>query len=101
MQRFGRIAKLRPVTDYDVWHAAVWPEVRAAIAAAGLRNYTIFRHGEWLFSYFELPTDLTLAEATVVIGQSSSCRHWEEQMRLFRDPEFSVDWLPMTEVFHQ
>jgi L-rhamnose mutarotase len=34
-------------------HAEVWPELRRAISDAGIRNYTIFLHGNQAFGYLE------------------------------------------------
>jgi L-rhamnose mutarotase len=34
------------IDEYRTRHAAVWPEMRAALAAAGWRNYSLFLTGE-------------------------------------------------------
>ena len=55
MRRMGQIIKLKPeaIAEYERLHANAWPEVLAMIAACNIRNYSIFRHGTWLFAYFE------------------------------------------------
>ena len=57
MERMGQVIRLKPevIADYKRLHAAVWPEVLAAIAASNIRNYTIFlREPEnLLFAYWE------------------------------------------------
>ena len=55
MNRVGQIIGLKPdqIEVYERLHAAVWPEVLAMISACNIRNYSIFRHGELLFAYFE------------------------------------------------
>jgi L-rhamnose mutarotase len=55
MRRFGQVIRVRPdrIAEYERLHAATWPGVLAAIRAANIRNYSIFRHGELLFAYFE------------------------------------------------
>jgi L-rhamnose mutarotase len=54
-QRTAFVLKVRPDTidEYLEAHRNVWPEMLDAIRAAGIRNYTIFRHGNELFGYFE------------------------------------------------
>jgi L-rhamnose mutarotase len=102
MQRFARVSKLLPgaVTEYDRQHAEVWPDVIAAIDRAGIRNYTLFRHETWLFSYFELPEEVAVQERLAILEQSETCRRWEARMRTLRDPAFDHDWIAMREVFH-
>ena len=55
MQRFGQIIGVKPeqIENYERIHAAVWPEVLAMIHACNMRNYSIFRHGDLLFAYFD------------------------------------------------
>lgn len=106
VRRYGRRARLRAGTEeeYDRLHAAVWPEVLAAIRRAGIRRYTIFRHERDLFSYFELPDDVTLAEVQAAFQREPACGRWEERMQRLQQPlpESGRDdrWVPMAEVFH-
>ena len=102
MQRIGRVSKLKPgaAAKYERLHTEVWPEVLVAIAEAGISNYTIFRHGDWLFSYFQLPAGQELKAIGGTLERIPACRRWEARMRELRDPDFATDWLPMEEVFH-
>jgi L-rhamnose mutarotase len=105
-QRFGRCAQLRPgaEAEYDRLHAAVWPEVLAAIQRAGIRNYSIFRHGRWLFSYFEIPVEVDFDEAIGIMLDDPACRRWETVVRTLQESSVAetsgVAWMPMKEVFH-
>lgn len=47
-QRTGFVLRVKPdrVDEYVRAHREVWPEMLAALQAAGIRNYTIFRAGE-------------------------------------------------------
>ena len=55
MQRFGQIigVKADQIEAYEHIHAAVWPEVLDMIQRCNMRNYSIFRHEQLLFAYFE------------------------------------------------
>jgi L-rhamnose mutarotase len=53
--KVGLHTRLKPGAEerYDAAHRAVWPEVLAAIRAAGVTNWLIFRDGLDLFHYIE------------------------------------------------
>lgn len=106
MQRIGRVLRLRKGTEaeYERYHADVWPEVLEAIRKSGIRNHTIFRYGRWLFSYFELPDNVSLTEAGRIISSCDACRRWEELMHALQEPLSESErenwWVLMKEVFH-
>lgn len=45
-------------TEYDQRHDDIWPEMEAAVAAAGFRNYSLFRLGELAVGYAECEPDV-------------------------------------------
>ena len=55
MRRIGQMIGVKPEAseDYERLHAQVWPEVLATIHACNIRNYTLCRHEQMLFAYFE------------------------------------------------
>jgi L-rhamnose mutarotase len=63
-QRTAFVLRVRPdkLDEYIEAHRNVWPELLAALRDAGIRNYTIFRHGNEMFGYFE-SDDLEAASA--------------------------------------
>jgi len=61
-----------------------------ALRAAGIRNYSIFRHGLTLFGYFE--TD-DLRRTQEYLANSETNERWSEWM----DPIMNVDIDPNTE----
>jgi L-rhamnose mutarotase len=106
MKRFGRVLRLRPGMreNYELAHREVWPAVAEAIAAAGIRNYSIYYYHDWLFSYFELPDETDLAVASKKALESEACRRWEKQMQELQEPlPESGDgnwWVNMDELWH-
>jgi L-rhamnose mutarotase len=54
-QRSAFVLRVRPerLNEYVETHRRVWPEMLDALRRAGIRNYTIFRHGNEMFGYFE------------------------------------------------
>ena len=52
---FGQLGRLKPekIQEYEALHANPWPEVLKTIHDCNLRNYSIFRHEDMVFAYFE------------------------------------------------
>jgi L-rhamnose mutarotase len=67
MNRYMWVLEVRPgyEEEYQRRHAAIWPEMVEALRGAGIRNYSIFRHGLHLFGYFETD-DLERAKTSLV-----------------------------------
>lgn len=78
-QRSAFILQVRPerIEDYVHAHRHVWPEMLDALRSAGIRNYTIFRHGNQIFGYFE--SDDLQAAARYLAEQEVSER-WQDAM---------------------
>ena len=60
--------QVRPemIDEYRSHHAAVWPEMRAALSRCGWHHYSLFLdHDGTLFGYFE--TSGTLSEAVAAM----------------------------------
>jgi len=45
-------------TEYDQRHDDIWPEMEAAVAQAGFRNYSLFRIGTQVIGYAECEPDI-------------------------------------------
>ena len=78
-QRSAFVLQVRPdrVDEYVRAHREVWPEMLDALRGAGIRNYTIFRHGNQMFGYFEAD-DLEAAAAYLAVQPVSS--RWQDAM---------------------
>ena len=52
---FGQLGKLKrdKIEEYESLHANPWPDVLKTIHNCNLRNYSIFRHDDLVFAYFE------------------------------------------------
>lgn len=104
--RYGQIIRLRPgsISEYEALHAAVWPEVLEQIKQAGLRNYSIFRDGRQLFSYFEytgndFEADMATLDAHPVVHRwHEVCMNLQEPLDDRTPGEW---WKRMAEVFHE
>jgi L-rhamnose mutarotase len=100
MQRVGRWTRLKAglEAEYVRTHRQIWPEMKAAIAAAGIRNYSCYIHGCELFSYFEVED---LAAAWTFLDNSPVAQKWQETMAHLMDVEDAISpWQELEEVFH-
>ena len=92
MAQYAWVLEVRPgyEEEYRRRHQEIWPEMVEALRAAGIRNYSIFRHGLTLFGYFE--TD-DLRRTQEYLANSETNERWSEWM----DPIMNVDIDPNTE----
>ncbi len=105
MRRFGQIIKVKSdqIEAYERIHAGVWPEVLATIHACNIRNYSIFRHQELLFAYFEYVGDDYVADMARMAGDPTT-REWWAHTDPMQEPVKGRGpgewWATMREVFH-
>jgi len=97
VQKVGQTLRIRESAkeDYRYYHDHLWPEVKQALLEAGVRNYSIFNYGCWLFSYFELPEGVTIEDVGRLASHNEVCRRWEQLMRGLLEPlpeSLGDDW---------
>lgn len=63
--------------EYKARHDAIWPEMVDALRGAGIRNYSIFRHGLTLIGTFE--TD-DLARTVAILRDDPVNARWGASM---------------------
>lgn len=105
MRRVAQVIGLPPenAAEYERLHAEVWPAVLARLAASGIRNYSIYRHGELLFSYFEYVGDDYEADLAAIAADPETQRWWTLTDPLQRRVPEAADrewWHALPEVFH-
>jgi L-rhamnose mutarotase len=85
MERVGFAMRLLPgqEAEYRRRHADVWPEMLAALKAAGCRDYSIFIRGAELFGYLEV--DDFGAFRTLMAASPANDR-WQAEMAVLIDP---------------
>jgi L-rhamnose mutarotase len=79
MGQHAWVLEVRPgyEDEYKARHDDIWPEMLDALRKAGIRNYSIFRHGLTLFGYFE--TD-DLADTIAMLAKDPVNARWSESM---------------------
>lgn len=103
--RYGMVLRVRVecYEEYKRQHAAVWPEVLAAIARSRIRNYSIFQKDFVLYSYFEYVGEDFAADMKLMAADPATQRWWA-LMEPMQDPLPTRApgewWAQMEEVFH-
>jgi L-rhamnose mutarotase len=103
MQRVGFLLKVKPdmMEEYKRRHAAVWPDMLAALRETGWLNYSLFmRPDGTIFGYFETP-DYEAARAGMAAREVNL--RWQTDMAPFFEsltgrPDES--FIALEEVFH-
>ena len=105
MRRFGQVIGVRAdsIEAYERLHAEPWPGVLAAIAAANIRNYSIYRHRETLFAYFEYTGDAFEADMAAMAADPV-VQQWWTLTDAMQEPDPGREpgswWLTLPEIFH-
>ena len=103
MRRYGQLLGIKPegIDEYERLHAAVWPEVLVTIEACNIRNYSIFRYENMLFSYFEYIGDDYEGDMAKMAADPKT-QEWWSINRPLQQPLTQTGewWSTMREVFH-
>ena len=92
MPQYAWVLEVRPgyEEEYKRRHEEIWPEMVETLKNAGVRNYSIFRHGLTLFGYFETED---IGKTTEYLAGSEVNQRWSEWM----DPIMKVEIDSQTE----
>jgi L-rhamnose mutarotase len=106
MRRVGSVIRLKSEDDvetYETLHAAVWPEVLKQISESNIRNYSIFRYGLLLFSYYEYVGEDFEADMKRM-AEDSVTQEWWKICDPLQDPVPEITegewWHEIPEIFH-
>jgi L-rhamnose mutarotase len=105
MKRVAQVIGLpaENAAEYERLHAATWPTVLDRLARSNIRNYSIYRYGELLFSYFEYVGDDYEGDLAAIAADPETQRWWTFTDPLQRPVAEHVDgewWHELPEVFH-
>jgi len=105
MKRVGQLIGVRPerIDEYERLHAEAWPGVLKAIRRANIRNYSIFRHEQQLFAYFEYVGDDYEADMARMAADPTVQEWWkltDAMQEPLPDRQPGSWWKTIPEVFH-
>jgi L-rhamnose mutarotase len=104
-RRFGQVIRVKPdrIEEYERLHAEPWRGLLRAIRRANIRKYSIYRHADLLFAYFEyvgddLDGDMARMAADPIVQEWWSLT--DAMQEPFPEREPGKWWLTLPEVFH-
>lgn len=105
MRRYGQLIGVKPdqIEAYERIHVAVWPEVLQTIYDCNIRNYSIFRHGNLLFAYFEYIGEDFDADMRKMAADPKTQEWWthtDPMQEPLPERAEGAWWVQMREVFH-
>lgn len=93
------------IRAYEAWHqpGRIWPEVTAAIRAAGVRDMEIFRTGNRLLLVMQVGDDFDAAAKAAADAADPRVQAWEQLMDAFQQrlpwAGEGQKWVPMRRIF--
>jgi L-rhamnose mutarotase len=105
MQRVAKLVGVRSeaIDEYERIHRDVWPSVLATIHDCNMRNYSIFRLENMIFTYYEYIGDDHAADMKKMAADPATREWWNitDPMQVpvaeAKDGEW---WAALKEVFH-
>lgn len=101
---FGQIGKLKndKIAEYEYLHKNCWPNIRQLIKDCNVRNYSIFRYDNMVFTYFEYTGEDYEADMARMAADEENKRWWSVtdpcfERFVFGDAEFCAD---MKHIFY-
>ncbi|MDF6021078.1 L-rhamnose mutarotase [Streptomyces sp. JH34] len=102
MQRVCFLLKVREdrKDEYRERHAAVWPDMLAALSEAGWHNYSLFLRQDGLLVGYLETEDFDAAREAMAATEVNA--RWQREMAEFFEQSEAADeaMVPLTEVFH-
>ncbi|MEU5715765.1 L-rhamnose mutarotase [Streptomyces sp. NPDC020403] len=102
MQRVCFLLKVREdrKDEYRQRHAAVWPDMLAALSEAGWHNYSLFLREDGLLVGYLETEDFDAAREAMAATEVNA--RWQREMSGFFEQDEAADeaMVPLTEVFH-
>jgi L-rhamnose mutarotase len=105
MQRLGMTWQVDPThwEAYRAVHLNPWPELVAALQAAGMHNYSIFAFGTRVFAYLEIDGDDADA-ALAAVERTDIKKKWNAEVTAWVLPEAAdgagIQFLPLERIFY-
>ena len=93
-ERVGHVWRVKPgcADEYRRRHRAIWPELEAALRSAGVVSYTIYLHGELVFSHMEVTDYSALVDRLAHDPVSERWEAYFADILEYPDADSSTGW---------
>ncbi|MBN9298290.1 MAG: L-rhamnose mutarotase [Filimonas sp.] len=91
------------IAEYEKYHEAVWPEIKASITDSGIQNMQIYRLANHLFMIMEVSDDFSFEKKGAMDAANPKVQEWETLMWKYQQalPQAKAGekWLLMDKIF--
>ena len=91
------------IAEYEKYHEAVWPEIKASITDSGIQNMQIYRLANRLFMIMEVSDDFSFEKKGAMDAANPKVQEWETLMWKYQQalPQAKAGekWLLMDKIF--
>ncbi len=68
------------IAEYEAYHKAIWPEIKASILGSGITNMEIYRLENRLFMIMDTGPDFSFERKGAMDAANPAVQRWEELM---------------------
>jgi L-rhamnose mutarotase len=91
------------ITEYEKWHANVWPEIKKSIIDSGISRMEIYRTGNRLFMVMEVFDKFSFEQKAISDRSNGKVVEWEKLMWNYQKPlpwaKDGEKWIVMEQIF--
>lgn len=91
------------IEEYEAYHQAGWPEIKASIREAGVLNMEIYRLGNRLFMVMDTDETFSFERKSAMDAANPIVQKWESLMWRFQQAlpqaQSGEKWLLMKKIF--
>lgn len=91
------------IKEYEEHHLAVWPEIKASISEAGIRQMEIYRFASRLFMIMETTDDFSFEKKAAADTANDKVKEWEQLMWKYQQAlpgaKPGEKWVLMEKIF--
>jgi L-rhamnose mutarotase len=91
------------IREYEEYHKAIWPEIKASILDSGILDMEIYRLGNRLFMIMETADDFSFEKKGKADKDNPKVVEWETLMWKYQQPlpqaKPGEKWLLMDRIF--
>ncbi len=91
------------ITEYERFHADVWPEVKESIRSSGIESMQIYRFSNRLCMIMDVNENFSFERKAAADADNPKVQEWEALMWKFQQPlpgsKPGEKWLLMNKIF--
>ena len=91
------------ISEYERFHADVWPEIKESILSSGIESMEIYRFSNRLCMIMDVNDDFSFERKSAADADNLTVQEWEQLMWKFQQPVKGAKpgekWVMMNKIF--